>query len=162
VNQHYLKTDSPESLAPHLEWQLRALGLDPVQGPAAAGVVIALRDRVKTLKEMAERARVWYEPLAQYDEQAVAKHFGGRAREALAAVQGELEPLSGAQWRPEQIDAAIKRAAERLGEGVGKVAQPLRVAITGTAVSPSIDHTVFLTGHAEALRRIERALARMS
>ena len=48
----------------------------------------------------------------------------------------------------------------RLQLGMGKVAQPLRVAITGTQVSPSIDHTVFLTGRDEALRRVEAALTR--
>jgi glutamyl-tRNA synthetase len=161
VNQHYLKTDSPQALAPHLEWQLRAAGLDTSRGPAAADVVVALRDRVKTLKEMAERARVWFVPLQQYDEAAVAKHFGGRAREALVAVHAQLQALAATDWRPESVDAAIKAAAAAIDEGVGKVAQPLRVAITGTAVSPSIEHTVFLAGHGEALRRIDQALAKI-
>jgi len=49
-----------------------------------------------------------------------------------------------------------------LGLGMGKVAQPLRVAITGTQVSPDIAHTVYLAGQAEALRRIDAALARIA
>jgi len=162
VNQHYLKTDSPESLAPHLEWQLRAAGMDPASGPAAADVIVALRDRVKTLKEMAERARVWFEPLTVYDEQAVSKHFVGRAGEALHAVRAQLHALAAAEWQPAVIDVAIKAAATAIGEGVGKVAQPLRVAMTGTAVSPSIEHTVYLAGQVEALRRIDQALAKLA
>ena len=59
------------------------------------------------------------------------------------------------------MHAAIEAAAESIGEGMGKVAQPLRVALTGTQVSPSIDHTAFLAGRDEALRRIEAALTRV-
>jgi glutamyl-tRNA synthetase len=161
LNQHYLKTDTPESLAPHLQWQLHAIGIDPARGPAPADVVVALRDRVKTLREMAERARVWYQPLEHYDEQAVAKHFGGRAVEALQAAHAQLQAIAAADWQPASVDAAIKAAAAALGEGPGKVAQPLRVALTGSAVSPSIEHTVYLAGQAEALHRIDQALARI-
>ena len=56
---------------------------------------------------------------------------------------------------------ALNAAAQSLGLGLGKVAQPLRVAITGTQVSPSIDHTVYLAGQSEALKRIDAALAKL-
>jgi glutamyl-tRNA synthetase len=49
--------------------------------------------------------------------------------------------------------------AAKLGLGMGKIAQPLRVAMTGTQVSPSIDHTIYLAGREEALKRIDAALA---
>jgi glutamyl-tRNA synthetase len=157
LNQHYLKTDDPEQLAPHLEWQLAACGYDLAAGPRPADVIVALRDRVRTLKDMAERAAVWYRPLAGYDAAAVAKHLQGAAV-ALQSVHTQLAALE--QWTPAAIDGALRGAAEGLGLGMGKVAQPLRVAITGTAVSPSIEHTVFLAGRDEALRRIDAAIAR--
>jgi glutamyl-tRNA synthetase len=59
------------------------------------------------------------------------------------------------------VHDAIEAAAASIGEGMGKVAQPLRVAMTGTQVSPSIDHTTFLAGRDEALRRIDAALKRV-
>ena len=59
------------------------------------------------------------------------------------------------------MHAALAATGEALGVGLGKIAQPLRVAITGTAVSPSIEHTVFLAGREQALARIEAALARI-
>jgi glutamyl-tRNA synthetase len=62
LNQHYLKTTEPALLAPELRWHLERLGLDPSQGPAAEDLIVALRERVHTLKEMAERARVWMRP----------------------------------------------------------------------------------------------------
>ena len=159
LNQQYLKSDDPLELAPHFEWQLRAAGIDPALGPDPVDVIVALRDRARTLKEMAEKAKVWYQPLADYDEQAVAKHLRTpTARAALEAAHAQFAGL--AEWKVEGIHAAIEAAAAAIGEGMGKVAQPLRVALTGTQVSPSIDHTVFLAGRDEALRRIDAAIGR--
>ncbi|HVT31409.1 MAG TPA: glutamate--tRNA ligase [Rhodanobacteraceae bacterium] len=159
LNQQYLKTDDPLEIAPHFEWHLRAAGIDPAKGPDPVDVIVALRDRAKTLKEMAGKARVWYAPLEQYDDAAVAKHLKTpKARIALEAAHAQLAALS--DWSVENVHAAIEAAAESIGEGMGKVAQPLRVALTGTQVSPSIDHTTFLAGRDEALRRIEAAIAR--
>lgn len=156
LNQHYLKTDDPADVAKHFEPQLVAHGYDVSKGPNPADVVVALRDRVQTLKEMAERAHVWYCPLKAYDEAAVAKHFTAAARTPLSEVRTRLAAV--ADWSPAGVDAALRATAEALGVGLGKIAQPLRVAITGTQVSPSIDHTVFLAGQAEALARIDVAL----
>jgi glutamyl-tRNA synthetase len=158
LNQQYLKNDDPRDIAPHFEWHLRAAGIDPAHGPDPADVIVALRDRAKTLKEMAEKARVWYAPLETYDEQAVAKHLKTpTARVALEAAHAQFAAL--ADWKVEGIHGAIEAAAASIGEGMGKVAQPLRVALTGTQVSPSIDQTVFLAGRDEALRRIQAAIA---
>jgi glutamyl-tRNA synthetase len=78
---------------------------------------------------------------------------------ALRAARAQL--AASAAWSPAAVDAALKAAAAQLGLGLGKVAQPLRVALTGTAVSPSIEHTVYLAGRERALARIDRAVARM-
>jgi glutamyl-tRNA synthetase len=159
INQHYLKTDDPAAIAPELEWHLHLAGVDPTGGPAAADVVVALRDRVKTLKEMAERAKIWYGEISAWDEAAVAKHLGAAtAVPALKAAYAEIAKLQ--EWKVENIHTAIEAAAASIGEGMGKVAQPLRVAMTGTQISPSIDHTVFLAGRSKALARIETAIGR--
>ena len=156
LNQHYLKTDDPLELATHFVWHLRAAGIDPETGPEPADVIVALRDRVKTLKEMAERARLWYVGIESYDEAAVNKHLLG-ASDILGAARMALAATS--DWSTTGVDAALRGTAESLGLGMGKVAQPLRVAITGTQVSPSIEHTVFLCGREGALQRIDAALA---
>lgn len=159
LNQQYIKSDDPLELVPHFEWHLRAAGIDPASGPEPADVIVALRERAQTLKEMADKARVWYAPLTDYDAAAVAKHLkAATAVPALEAVHAQLAALEG--WGVAEVHGAIQAAAESIGEGMGKVAQPLRVAITGTQVSPSIDHTVFLAGRDEALRRIDAALVR--
>ncbi len=157
LNQQYLKEDAPEDVAKHFEWQLREAGYDLAAGPAPADVVLALRDRVQTLKDMAERAAVWFQPLTEYDDKAVAKHLKPEAKAPLAEARARLEAL--ADWDVEAIGEALHATAEALGLGMGKVAQPLRVAITGTQVSPDIAHTVYLAGRDEALKRIDAAIA---
>ncbi|PKM09019.1 MAG: glutamate--tRNA ligase [Gammaproteobacteria bacterium HGW-Gammaproteobacteria-4] len=159
LNQQYFKQSDPARIAPELEWHLRRIGIDPADGPAAADVVVALADRVKTLAEMAERARVWYQPLAQYDEAAVAKHLQPAVAPALVQVRDHLAGLR--EWTPAAIHDALDACAKALDLGLGKVAQPLRVAITGSQVSPSIDHTIYLAGRGEALNRIDAALDRI-
>ncbi len=159
LNQQYLKSDEPADVGRHLEWHLRHQGYDLASGPAPQDVVIALRDRVQTLSEMAERAAVWFQPLTQYDEAAVAKHLTAAARAPLADARERLASLPA--WTAEAIGTALHEAAEALGLGMGKVAQPLRVAITGTQVSPDIAHTVYLAGQAQALQRIDDALMKI-
>ncbi|KFN48611.1 glutamate--tRNA ligase [Arenimonas composti] len=160
LNQHYLKTDDPQAVAAHFVPQLQAAGYDLANGPDPADVVIALRDRVQTLKEMAEKAAVWYRPLTDYDAAACAKHLVEAARAPLTTVRAKLAALE--TWTVEAVHEALQATAGELGIGLGKIAQPLRVAITGTQVSPSIDHTVYLTGRDEALRRIDAALSRLA
>ncbi|CAN5601545.1 glutamate--tRNA ligase [soil metagenome] len=159
MNQQYLKSDDPVAVARYLEWHLARAGCDPAEGPAPADVVLALRDRVQTLMEMAERAMVWYQPLRDYDEKAVAKHLSDAARLPLADARERLAKLMA--WHVEAVGEALHATTEALGLGMGKVAQPLRVAITGTQVSPDIAHTVYLAGRDQALARIDAAIARI-
>ena len=158
LNQHYLKTDDPQTLAAEFAWHLARAGIDSANGPAPADVIVALRDRVHTLREMAEKARVWYAPIAAWDEQAVAKHL--RNDGAMAVLQAAGPLLADCAWRLESIHQVIEQLAATLALGMGKIAQPLRVAMTGTQVSPSIDQTIYLAGRAEALKRIDAALVR--
>ena len=160
LNQHYMKSDEPAEVGEHLRWHLEKAGYDLARGPAPADVVVALRDRVQTLKDMAARAAVWYLPLEQYDEAAVAKHLVPAAVAPLQAVRERLAASAG--WSADAVQQVLHAAGEALGVGLGKIAQPLRVAITGTQVSPSIEHTVYLAGREQALARIDAALARIA
>ncbi|HEU4774880.1 MAG TPA: glutamate--tRNA ligase [Lysobacter sp.] len=159
LNQQYLKNDDPAEVGKHLEWHLRQQGYDLAAGPAPADIVIALRDRVQTLKDMAERSAVWFGPLVEYDEAAIAKHLKPAARVPLADARDRLGKL--AEWTADSVSAALHETAAALELGMGKVAQPLRVAITGTQVSPDIAHTVYLAGQAEAVKRIDAALEKV-
>ena len=102
---------------------------------------------------------VWYVPLQNYDEAAVAKHLKPEARPAREEARRRLAAL--AEWSAASVGEALHQVAETCGVGMGKVAQPLRVAVTGTQVSPDISHTVYLCGQAEALARIDAALGKI-
>ena len=158
LNQQYLKSLEPSAIVPELEWHLAQQGLLG-RGPQPIDLIIALRERVHTLKEMAERARIWIDPLTEYDAAAVAKHLQACARAPLEAARTALAALS--EWTAANIHGALEETAKALGVGLGKVAPPLRVAMTGTQVSPSIDHTIYLTGQRQALERIDAALAKI-
>ncbi len=160
VNQHFLKTTDPAQVAPQLAYHLEKLGLDQANGPKPEDVVVALRERVQTLREMAEKAVVWYTPLTEYDEAAVAKHLKAAAEAPLAKARELLAALP--EWTAEAVGVALHDVAAALETGMGKVAQPLRVAITGTQVSPDISHTVYLAGREEALKRIDAALIKVA
>ena len=159
LNQQYLKSDDAESVAKHLEWHLLQAGYDLAKGPKPADIVIALRERAQTLKEMAEKSAVWFGPLTEYDEASVAKHLKEAAREPLTQMRARLAELT--DWSPDPIHDVVKAVSEALGIGMGKIAQPMRVAITGTQVSPDIGWTVYLCGRDEALARIDAALAKL-
>src|SRR4029079_1031461 len=126
-----------EDVARHLLPHLQQAGYDLGRGPAPADVVVALRDRVQTLKDMADRAAVWYRPLTVYEPEAVAKHLLPSASEPLAALRQSFAELS--DWTPDAIHTAMQATGEQLGLKLGKLAPALRVAITGSQVSPSID-----------------------
>ncbi|MFT4179663.1 MAG: glutamate--tRNA ligase [Thermomonas sp.] len=160
LNQQYLKSDDPEAVAKHLVWHLQQAGYDLSKGPKPTELVVALRERAQTLKEMAEKSAVWFGPLTQYDEAAVAKHLKPEAKAPLLDARARLAALE--TWMPEAIGEALKAVAEAQGIGMGKIAQPMRVAITGTQVSPDIGWTVYLCGRDEALARIDAALAKIS
>ena len=159
LNQQYLKSDDPEAVADHLAWHLQQCGYDLANGPRPADLVLALRERAQTLREMAEKSAVWFQPLAQYDDAAVARHFKPEARGPLEDARARIAAL--VAWTPEAIGEAMKATAEAQGIGMGKIAQPMRVAITGTQVSPDIGWTIYLCGREEALARIDAALAKL-
>ena len=139
------------------EWHLERAGIDTAHGPAPVDVIVALRDRVHTLKEMAERAKIWYAPIAEWDDKAVVKHLKNDS--AVAVLDAAKSLLGACEWKPEPIHQVIEQVAAKLELGMGKIAQPLRVAMTGTQVSPSIEHTIYLAGRVEALKRIDAAIA---
>lgn len=157
LNQHYIRTLPASEVAKHLEWHLSEQKLDISQGPSLEQLIAVQGERVKTLKELVEVSRYFYEDFAEFDEAAAKKHLRPVAAEPLKAVQQQLATLT--DWNAETVHAAINTAAESLGLGMGKVGMPLRVAVTGGGNSPSLDVTVALIGRERAIARIDLALS---
>ena len=155
-NQHYIKADSPERLARLLSPHMGEIGIDPADGPDLVEVVKAQQERAKTLVEMAEISAFFYRDYDEFDDKAARKNLKAAAREPLQKLRAGLEVLG--DWQPEPLHQLVKDVAESLDLKMGKVAQPLRVAVVGRAASPGIDVTLHLVGREACLRRIDRAL----
>jgi glutamyl-tRNA synthetase len=156
LNKHYLKTLDPIHVARHLSWHIGQLGIDPSAGPHLTEVVKAFAERSDTLKDMAQAAVFLYREFEEYDAKAAGKNLTTLAEATLQKLHEVLAALS--DWHAEPIHEAVNRVAGESDLALGKVAQPLRVAVSGTAVSPPIEVTLELLGRAKTLARIERAL----
>ncbi|MEW6984399.1 glutamate--tRNA ligase [Colwelliaceae bacterium 6471] len=156
VNQHYMKTMDPADVAKHLAWHMENEGINTENGPELAEIVKVQADRVKTLKEMAQISRYFYEDFSELDPSAVKKHLRPVVKEPLLLVKAKLAALT--DWSPEPIHAAINDTATELEVGMGKVGMPLRVAATGGGNSPSLDITLALLDQQKVLSRIDNAL----
>ena len=157
ISQQHMKTAPTDVLCRGLEKQLESIGLSPEDGPSLEKVAEAWRERAETLAGMAEAARWAFSNEIKFGEKAARKALRPVVREPLAAVREALAAL--ADWTAGGIHACIAETAESLGIGFGKLGQPLRVAVTGGAVSPPIDATLELAGRERTLRRLDRALA---
>ncbi len=156
LNQHYIKNSDPAHVAHHLSYHLGKLGIDPASGPDLVEVVKAQRERAKTLLEMAQNSAFFYRGTVDYDPKDAAAHLKPEAEKPLADLRTRLAALP--LWLAEPIHATVTGIAEAHGLKLGKVAQPLRVAIAGRAVSPPIDATLWLLGREKTLQRLDRAL----
>jgi glutamyl-tRNA synthetase len=157
LNQHYIQHAEPRRIAHLLSPHMGRLGIDPTQGPELASVVEAQQGRAKTLVEMAEISAFFYQDFDRYDEKAAKKNLRAAAVAPLQRARAALAALGA--WTPQALHAAVDGVAAELDLKMGKVAQPLRVAVVGRAASPGIDVTLHLVGREACLRRIDRALA---
>jgi glutamyl-tRNA synthetase len=159
INQQYIKESTPEHIAKHLAWHLEQQNINTAKGPELTKVISLQQDRAKTLVEMAENSAFFYKEADEYDEKAAKKHLLNSA-DVLKDMYQRLDAIH--EWLAEPIHTAIKSCAADLDLGMGKIAQPIRVALTGNTISPSIDITLELVGKERTLTAIERALAWIS
>jgi glutamyl-tRNA synthetase len=158
LNQQHMMRATPSALVPYLRAQLRRLGCDSTDQRLLEGVIVAQRERAKTMKEMAQNSRFFFVDRIDIDARAAAKHLGGDAMQTLGRVRDRLATLP--QWSAAALHTSLNDLAGELQSGLGKIAQPVRVAVTGTAVSPPIDATLELLGRERSLARIDAVLNR--
>ncbi|MGB1563711.1 MAG: glutamate--tRNA ligase [Sinimarinibacterium flocculans] len=157
VNHQYLKTADLGLIAGEFDWHLRRLNLDPANGPDLKAVIEQQRERCRTLLEMAEKSKFFFADLDGYNEKDAAKHLTAESATLLEALDHALAALP--DWDVPALHAAVNGFAETRGLGLGKVAQPIRVACCGMAVSPPIDQTLFLLGRERTLARLKAAVS---
>jgi glutamyl-tRNA synthetase len=157
LNQQHMMRSEPAKIVPHLRSQLRRLGLDCDDQALLEGVVLAQRERTHTLKEMAQNSRFFFTDDIQIDPKALAKHLPPDQGPLLQELLARLEALP--EWSAPAVHQALQALAAERSVGLGKVAQPLRVALSGTTVSPPIDITAALLGRERVVSRLKHALS---
>ncbi len=156
LNQQHMMRADPASVVPHLRRALARIGIDGIDDARLERVVLMQRERCKTLKEMAASSAFFFRESVELDPKAAQKHLVGEGLDLLAAARQALAGIE--TWEPATINASLNELAGSRGVGLGKVAQPLRVAVTGGAVSPPIDSTLALLGRDRVLARLDGAV----
>lgn len=162
LNAQYMKSLPRNEVAAELKWHLARLGVDTdkAQGPDLELVVKNYCERTHTLKEMAEKTRCYFEDITSYDPAGVKKWIKEGSVEILKDSLTALHALE--SWDAQTIDKALEQVAAAHEVGMGKVGQPLRLAMTGTPTSPGIGDTMELVGRERTFKRIEDAIAAFS
>jgi glutamyl-tRNA synthetase len=158
LNQQHLIRAQPKDVIPHLRWHLARLGVFSQDDALLEGIVLSQRERSKTLKEMAENSRFFFGDEITLDAKAADKHLTADAKALLGELRTRFAAIE--KWEAPAVHAQLEALAKEKSLGLGKVAQPLRVAVTGGTISPPIDQTLALLGQPRTLARLDAALAR--
>src|SRR5512134_3713610 len=155
LNGEYMKEADDKRLAELVAPRIEARGGTLASGPPLTKVVALLKDRSRTLNELADAALLFYrEP--QRDAALLAEHLNPGTR---AAVQTFRERAAGVAWERSVINGVIKQIVGELKLKMPQVAVPRRVAVTGQTQTPPIDAVLELIGRDATLARIDDALA---
>lgn len=156
INQQHIMATPVEQLAEDLMPFLVKAGLDPTNGPDPVHVAEGFHERAETLLHMASSARYCYEDFEKFDEKSAKKHLRPVILEPLTAAKDRLAALN--HWGQTAIHEVIQEVAADYGINMGKLGQPIRVAVTSGPVSPPIDVTLWLVGQRRTVERLESAI----
>ena len=157
LNADHIRATPVRRLASRVLPFLRGNGYDAVDDDYLAGVVGTLHTRSKTLVEMADGAHFYYrDDVRPYDEKAAKKFLKPETARVLALLAEELGGLDDLAEKTQE--GAFERVMNETGLGFGKIAQPVRVALTGTTVSPGIFEVIEVLGKDRVLARLKAAV----
>ena len=157
VNHEHMKAMEPAALVDAAVWHYDQQGINIAERANAADVVALIRERASTLKELVDQSLFFFKEIESYDEAAIKKNIRETSSDLLMQVQQGLEATS--DWVAEDIHSVVQGVVDSNEVGFGKVAQPIRIAVTGSTQSPSIDQTLTVLGKEQSLKRITTAVA---
>ncbi len=156
INQSHIKTTEVKVLVFNLKWHFNQLNIEIGNGPNIYEVVDALRDRSKSLVDMAQSCIMFYNDFKEFDSLQANKVFTKESKLVLVDLMTNLNDIN--SWRAEDIHSVIKGICEARDVGFGKVGQPFRLAISGDGKAGSVDISAQLVGKAKTLLRIKMAI----
>ena len=159
LNQYYQKSSDPERVALNLKWQFEQRGIDISQGPELTALLSVMAERCKTLAEICEKSKYFYQDVIEYDQTAVDKYWSAASVEAVYEFLNLMRQLDA--WTQETIHNCINTIREKYHLTMPQLAIPIRIAVTGSSVSPAIDVTLYLLGKSKVIMRLENALQRL-
>jgi glutamyl-tRNA synthetase len=154
LNAHYLRETADEALTALIRPLLEAEGLviDGDHSERLTSAMAGLKPRATTLLDLAAAARFYVAPRPIRLDPKAEKLLDRDARQRL---QDLLEPLEAlADWNQEALEATLRSQAETTGQKLGKIAQPLRAALTGSTASPGLFEVMAVLGRNEVLARL--------
>jgi glutamyl-tRNA synthetase len=157
INQQHILKTPPEELAKALMPYLIMAGLDPTDGPDPVHIAEGFHERAETLLHMAASARFCYEDFEEIDPKSAKKHLRPVILEPLIATRDRLGSLK--HWGQTAIHEVFEGVAADFDINLGKIGQPVRVAVTGGPVSPPIDITLWLVGQERTVARLDKAIS---
>jgi glutamyl-tRNA synthetase len=158
VSLEWIKAAAPERLAEALApFLARALGAVPVEPARLAAIAASLKERSRTLVEMAEQAAFYFRPPAAYDPQATAKFWGPEAPHRYAVLIKRIEAQEA--FDTESLEGLYRGLAAEMGLKLVDLAQLTRIAITGKTASPPIFQVAAILGKAETIARLKATQA---
>ena len=162
LNQEYIKSTDSDFLVKSLDTGLKELGLSPelLTHGTRKGIVDELRTRSRTLTDMIDGARFFFENEVELDEKAASKFLNSESSSLIMKLRDELTNID--TFSTENVKSAFHHVMEEEAIKLGKLAQPVRVAITGGTISPGIFETLSLLGKEKSLHRLDAALARIN
>jgi len=160
LNAQYIRESDSRDLAEELIPFLERLGFQSLDKSQVAGAAETLRMRSKTLVEMAESARFYFEEDFRYEEKADRKFLKPEIAPLVQEARVRLESIT--EFTQKTIEGLFLRILDEKKIKLGEVAQPLRVALTGTSASPGLFEVMEVLGKEEVLRRIDKALQHMA
>ena len=153
INGEHIKAADNAALAELIRPRLAAQGIAAAERPALADVLALVKDRVQDLNALAGECAYFYRK-AVPAEADVAKHWDDEAPARMQRFAAKLEALPDGGWTAEGIHALFKPFCDEEGIKMGKLGMPLRLAVCGTAKTPSVDAVLALIGKEEVLRRM--------
>jgi glutamyl-tRNA synthetase len=157
LNQQHMMRAPAARIVPVLRWHLDREGIEATDEAQLEQIVLSQRERAKTVREMALNSVFFFRAPTAYDEKGVRKHVTAEVLALLPEAAKNLGQLT--EWSAPVIHEYLNGFASEKGVPLGKLAQPIRLAMCGGSVSPPIDATLAILGKTEALSRLSRALA---
>jgi glutamyl-tRNA synthetase len=156
TNADHIKAAPPEKLIAPLNPFLKKLGLEVDGGPDIMKVIETLQPRSKTLEEMAQQAQFYYQADISYEENAAKKFLKAAALEPLRLLAERL--AAAADFSEKSLESAFVAVMDATGLKLGKIAQPVRVALTGKTASPGIFEIIAILGPERVIPRLDKAI----